>query len=77
MDPRIYVGLLLLIPKVLSLLFDPQDSVFLSWVQSYATFHNRHNCWVCGALPSSLIEYFPWWVSPLEGKAFFQLCDDI
>ena len=36
----IYVGLLLLTPKVLSLLFDPQDSAFLFWAHSYATFHN-------------------------------------
>ena len=42
----IYVGLLLLTQKVLSLLFDPQDNAFLSWAHSYAAFHNRSNCWV-------------------------------
>ena len=31
-----------------------------------------HNCWVCGALPSSSIKDFPWWVSPLQGKDFLQ-----
>ena len=29
------VSLLLLTPEILSLLFDPQDNVFLSWAQSY------------------------------------------
>ena len=48
---RIYVGLLLLTPKVLSLTFDPQDNTFLSWAHSYAASHNRHNCWVYRALP--------------------------
>ena len=41
----IYVSLLLLTPKILSLPLDPQDNVFLSWAHSYATFHNRSNCW--------------------------------
>ena len=54
----IYVSLLLLIPKILSLLFEPQDNAFLSWAHSYAAFHNRSNCWVCGALPSSSVEGF-------------------
>ena len=49
----IYVSLLLLTPKILSLLFDPQDNAFLSWPHSYATFHDQSNRWVCGALPSS------------------------
>ena len=49
----IYVSLLLLAPKILSVPFDPQDNAFLSWAHSYAAFHNWSNCWVCGALPSS------------------------
>ena len=49
----IYVSLLLLSPKVLSLSFDSQDNNFLPWAHSYATFHNQSNCWVGGALPSS------------------------
>ena len=77
MGLRIYVGLLLLTPKVMSLPFDPQDSDFLSWTHSYGAFHNRSSCWVCGALPSSSIEDFPWWVSLLKEKDFLQLCDDI
>ena len=52
MGLRIYVGLLLLTPKVLSLPFNSQENAFLSWAPSYAAFHNRHNCWVCRALIS-------------------------
>ena len=69
----IYVSLLLLTPEILSLPFDPQDNAFLSWAHSYAAFHNRSNCWVCGALPSSSVEGFPWWTSPLQGKYFLQV----
>ena len=71
----IYVSLLLLTLKILSLPLDPQDNVFLSWGHSYAVFHNRSNCWVCRALPSSSVEGFPWWTSPLQGKGFLQVCE--
>ena len=71
----IYVSLLLLTPNILSLPLDPQDNVFLSWAHSYAVFHNRSNCWVCGALPSSSVEGFLWWTSPLQGKDFLQVCE--
>ena len=54
----IYVSLLLLTPKILSLPFDPQDNAFLSWAHSYAPSHNQSNCWVCGVLPSSSVEGF-------------------
>ena len=37
----IYVSLLLLTPKILSLSFDPQGNAFLSWAQSYAEFHSQ------------------------------------
>ena len=67
-------GLLLLTPKIQSLPFDPQDNAFLSWAHAYAAFHNRSNCWVCGALPSSSVEGFPWWTSALQGKDFLQVC---
>ena len=70
----IYVSLLLLTPKILSLPLDPQDNSFLSWAHSYAAFHNQSNCWVCGALPSSSVEGFPRWTSPLWGKDFLQIC---
>ena len=69
----IYMSLLLLTPKILSLPFDPQDNAFLSWAHCYAAFHNQSNCWVCGALPSSSVEGFPWWTSPLEEKYFLQV----
>ena len=71
----IYVSLLLLTPKIPSLPLDPQDNVFLSWTHSYAAFHNRSNCWVCEALPSSSVEGFQWWTSPLQGKDFLQVCE--
>ena len=70
----IYVSLLLLTPKILSLPFDPQDNAFLFWAHSYAAFHNQSNCWVCRVLPSSSVEGFPWWTSPLQGKDFLQVC---
>ena len=72
-----YVSLLLLTPNILSLPLDPQDNVFLSWAHSYAAFHNRSNCWVCGALPSSSVEGFWWWMSPLQGKDFLQVCEHL
>ena len=75
MELIIYVSLLLLTPKILSLPFDPQDNAFLSWAHSYAAFHNQSNCWVCGALPSSSVEGFPWWTSTLQGKDFLQVCE--
>ena len=55
----IYMGLLLLAPKVPILWFDPPDNDFLSWAHSYAVFHNQSNCWVCGVLPSLSVEGFP------------------
>ena len=70
----ICVSLLLLTPKIVSLPFDPKDNTFLSWAHFYAAFHNRFNCWVWGALPSSSVEGFPWWTSPLQGKDFLQVC---
>ena len=70
-----YVSLLLLTPNILSLPFDPQDNAFLYWAHSYAAFHNRSNCWVCGAPPSSSVEGFLWWTSPLQGKDFLQVCE--
>ena len=70
----IYVSLLLLTPKILSLPFDPQDNALLSWTHSYTEFHNQSNCWVCGVLPSSSVKGFPWWTSPLQGKDFLQVC---
>ena len=36
---------------------------------------HRSNCWVCRVLPSSSVEGFPWWTSPLQGKDFLQVCE--
>ena len=69
-----YVSLLLLTPNMLCLPFDPQDNAFLSWAHSYTAFHNRSNCWVCGALSSSSVKGFSWWTSPLQEKDFRQVC---
>ena len=71
----IYVSLLLLTPKILSLPFDPQDNAFLSWAHSYAAFHNRSNCSVCGTLPSSSVKRLPSWTSPLQEIVFLQVCE--
>ena len=71
----IYVSLLLLTPKILSLPFDPQDNAFLSWAHSYAAFHNQCNCWVCRVLPSSSVEGFLWCTSPFQGKDYLQVCE--
>ena len=73
MGQIIYVSLLLLTLKILSLPFDPQDNAFLYWAHSYAEFHNQSNCWVCGVLPSSSMEGLLWWTS-LQGKDFLQVC---
>ena len=48
----IYVSLLLLPPKILSLHLDPQENAFLSWAKPYTEVHIQSNCWVCEALPS-------------------------
>ena len=58
----------MLTPKFLNLSSDPQDNDFLSWAHSSAAFHNQSNCWVFGTLPSSSVEIFPWWTSPLQGN---------
>ena len=71
----IYVSLLLLTQKILSLPFNPQDNAFLSWAHSYTAFHNQSNCLVSRALPSSSVKDFPWWTFPLQGKDFLQVCE--
>ena len=71
----IYVSLLLLTPKILSLQFDPQDNAFLSWAHSYAAFYNQSNCWVCGAFPSSSVEALPMVGISTSRKGLSQVCD--
>ena len=41
---------------------------------SYANFHNSSNCWVCGAMPLSVMDGLPWWLSPLRQGDFKPLC---
>ena len=50
----IYVSLLILTPKILSLPFDPQDNAFLSWAHAYTAFHNL----TAASLDHSLLH--PW-----------------
>ena len=40
-----------------------QDDVFLSWAHLYANCHNASNCWACGAMPLSVMDGLPCWVS--------------
>ena len=42
-----------------------QDNVLISWAHSYADFHNTSNCWVCRAMPLSVMDGLLWWASPL------------
>ena len=72
----IYVSLLLLTPKILSLPFAPQDNAFLSWL--IPTPHSTIGL-IAGSAEHSppQVEDFPRWVSPRQGKDFLQLCDDI
>nr|AGE09546.1 envelope protein syncytin-rum1 [Hippotragus niger] len=51
-----------------------QGNVFISWAHSYANFYNSSNCWVCGAMPLSVMDGLPWWVSPLEKGDLLPLC---
>ena len=51
-----------------------QDNVFLSCAHSYANVHNTSNCWVCGAMPLSVMDVLSWWVSPLCRGDFSSLC---
>ena len=50
------------------------DNVFISWAHSYVKFYNSFNCWVCGAMPLSVMDRLPWWVSPLRYGNFIPLC---
>ena len=51
-----------------------QDNIFISWAHSYTDFNNSPNCWVCGAMPMSVMDGLPWWVLPLRYGAFIPLC---
>ena len=47
-----------------------QDNVFISWTHSYVDFHNTSNCYVCEAVPLSVMDGLPWWVSLLHQGDF-------
>ena len=75
MKPHNQFLLLGLINVILNLTsVSTQDNVFISWAHSYADFHNTSNCWVRGAMPLSVIDGLPWWVSPLCQGDFKPLC---
>ena len=75
MKPHNQLLLLGLINVTLNLTFvSTQNNVFISWAHSYADFHNTSNCWVCGAMPLSVMDGLPWWVSLLCQGNFKPLC---
>ena len=69
-----YMGLLLLTPKVLSLLFDHKT---MPSCPELIPIPNSTKNLIAGSAehsPSSSIEGFPWWVSPLQEEDFLQPC---
>ena len=74
-EPHNQLLLLGLINVILNLTsISTQDYVFISWAHSYADFHHTSNCWVCGAMPLSVMDRLPWRVSPLCQGYFKPLC---
>ena len=75
MKPHSQLLLLGLINVILNLTsVSTQDNVSISWAHSYADFHNTPNCWVCGAMPLSVTDGLPWWVSQLCQGDFKPFC---
>ena len=75
MKPHNQLLLLGLINMILNLTsVSIQDNVLISWTHSYADFHNTSNFWVCAAMPLSVTDGLPWWVSPLHQGDFKPLC---
>ena len=52
-----------------------KGNVFLSWAHSYADFHNASACWVCTAMPLSVVNGLPWWVLPISQEDLPALCE--
>ncbi|XP_055250788.1 endogenous retrovirus group PABLB member 1 Env polyprotein-like [Moschus berezovskii] len=73
--PAFGPGVYLLALIVSSSPFSSEGNVFLSWAHSYADFHNSSACWVCTAMPLSVVDGFPWWVSPIQQMHFPAVCD--
>ena len=66
MKPHNQLLLLGLINVILNLTsVSTQENVFISWAHSYTDFHNTSNCWAGRAMPLSVMDGFPWWVSLL------------
>ena len=75
MKPHNQLLLLGLINVILNLTsISIEDNVFISWAHSYSDFHNTSSYWVCGAMPLSVTDGLPWWVSPLHQQDFKPLC---
>ncbi|XP_040107935.1 zinc finger protein 780A-like isoform X7 [Oryx dammah] len=57
--------------------FDTEDNTFLSSAHPmlHSTIGLTGGSAECS--PPHQVEDFPWWVSPLQGKDFLQLCDDV
>ena len=51
-----------------------QDTVFISRTHSCMDFHKTSNCWVCAAMPLSMMDGLPWWFLPLHQGDFKPLC---
>ena len=75
MKPHNQLLLLGLINTILNLTsVSTQDNVSISWAHSYADFQNTSSCWVCRAMPLSVMDGLPWWVSLLCQGDFKPLC---
>ena len=71
-NPPLLLGLINVVLNLISV--STEDSVFIPWAYSYAGFHNTSNCWECGAMPLSVMDGLPWWVSLLRQGDFKPLC---
>ena len=61
MRPHNQLLLLGLINVILNLTsISTQDNVFISWAHFYADFQNTSSCWICGAMPLSVMDGLPW-----------------
>ena len=52
-----------------------QDNIFISWHTPMLTSIKTSNCWVCGAMPMSVMDGLLWWVSPLGRGDIPTVCD--
>ena len=75
MKPHNQLLLLGLINVILNLTsVSTQDNAFISWAHYYTDFHSTPNCWVCRAMPLSVMEGLPWWVLSFCQGDFKPLC---